>query len=170
MAVVEPTEEAVGRLQAEVDELRERHLRTAAEYDNFRKRTARERSELWSRAQADVVANILDALDDFGRALDVDVAAVSASDLLDGLQLVERKLVKELERAGLERVGDVGEPFDPNHHEAVASLPASAEDQDHTVGAVLQTGYRFGGALLRPAKVQVLMWGGPADGAGSDGA
>ena len=146
------------RLQAQFDELQDRYLRIAAEYENFRKRTARERAEMWQRAQAEVVSDILDALDDFERVLQLDSASASAEDVIKGVELVERKLLRELESAGLERVGRVGEAFDPNHHEAVGSLPAQAEEEDHTVGAILQSGYKFGGALIRPAKVQVLMW------------
>ncbi len=159
-AIAEPPEDAAEQIQARLDELQDRHLRTVAEYDNFRKRTARERSEMWQRAQADVVANILDALDDFGRVLDVDPATASAGDVIKGVELVERKLLRELEIAGLERVGQVGEPFDPNHHEAIGSVPAESEEQDHTVGAILQIGYRYGGTLIRPARVQVMMWTG----------
>jgi molecular chaperone GrpE len=159
-AIVEPPEAAAEQLQAQLDELQDRHLRTAAEYDNFRKRTAKERSEMWQRAQADVVANILDALDDFGRVLDVDPATASAGDVIKGVELVERKLLRELEIAGLERVGQVGEPFDPNHHEAIGSVPAEFEEQDHTVGTIVQIGYRYGGTLIRPARVQVMMWTG----------
>ncbi len=152
------SEEAIERLQSQLDELQDRHLRIAAEYENFRKRTARERAEMWQRAQAEVVSNILDALDDFERVLQLDSASASAEDVIKGVELVERKLLRELESAGLERVGRVGEAFDPNHHEAVGSLPAQAEEEDHTVGAILQSGYKFGGVLIRPAKVQVLMW------------
>ncbi len=159
-AIAEPPEDAAEQIQARLDELQDRHLRTVAEYDNFRKRTARERSEMWQRAQADVVANILDALDDFVRLLDVDPATASAGDVIKGVELVERKLLRELEIAGLERVGQVGEPFDPNHHEAIGSVPAESEEQDHTVGAILQIGYRYGGTLIRPARVQVMMWTG----------
>ena len=159
-AVVEAlaSEEATERLQSQFEELQDRHLRIAAEYENFRKRTARERAEMWQRAQAEVVSNILDALDDFERVLQLDSASASAEDVIKGVELVERKLVRELESAGLERVGQVGEVFDPNHHEAIGSLPAQAEEEDHTVGAILQSGYKFGGVLIRPAKVQVLMW------------
>ena len=152
------SEEAIERLQSQLDELQDRHLRIAAEYENFRKRTARERAEMWQRAQAEVVSNILDALDDFERVLQLDSASASAEDVIKGVELVERKLLRELESAGLERVGRVGEAFDPNHHEAVGSLPAQAEEEDHTVGAILQSGYKFGGVLIRPARVQVLMW------------
>ena len=153
-----PSEEAIELLQSQFDELQDRHLRIAAEYENFRKRTARERAEMWQRAQAEVVSNILDALDDFERVLRLDSASASAEDVIKGVELVERKLLRELESAGLERVGRVGEAFDPKHHEAVGSLPAATEEEDHTVGAILQSGYKFGGALIRAAKVQVLMW------------
>ena len=153
-AVVDAGEE----LQSQFDELQDRYLRIAAEYENFRKRTARERVEMWQRAQAEVVSNILDALDDFERVLQLDSASASAEDVIKGVELVERKLLRELESAGLERVGRVGEAFDPKHHEAIGSLPAETEEEDHTVGAILQSGYKFGGALIRPARVQVLMW------------
>jgi molecular chaperone GrpE len=105
-----------------------------------------------------VVANILDALDDFARVLETDPNAASTEDVLKGVALVERKLMRQLVSAGLEKVGGVGEGFDPNLHEAIGSIPAETEADDQTVGAVFQVGYRFGGTLLRPAKVQVRMW------------
>ncbi len=159
-AAVAGPEEVARQLEVRLDEIQDRHLRMVAEYDNFRKRTAKERSEMWQRAQADVVSNILDALDDFGRVLDVDPETASAGDVIKGVELVERKLLRELETAGLERVGQAGEAFDPNHHEAVGSLPAESEELDHTVGRILQIGYRYGGTLIRPARVQVAMWSG----------
>jgi molecular chaperone GrpE len=164
--VLESPEQAMVRLESQLAEMQDRHLRIAAEYENFRKRTARERTELWTRAQADVVAGILDVLDDFGRVLDVDQSQASTGDVIKGVELVERKLIRDLEAAGLERVGDVGERFDPNHHEAIGSVPAESEEHDHTVGIVLQLGYKFGGALLRPARVQVRMWQGDGGAAG----
>ncbi len=157
---LETVDQAVERLQRQLNELQDRHLRTAAEYENFRKRTAKERTEMWKRAQADVVSSILDALDDFQRVLELDRSTTSAEDVIAGVELVERKLFRELEGAGLERVGQQGEPFDPNLHEAVGAIPAEAEEQDHTVGAILQAGYKFAGALIRPARVQVFMWQG----------
>ncbi len=157
---METLDQAVERLQDQLNELQDRHLRTAAEYENFRKRTAKERTEMWKRAQADVVSSILDALDDFQRVLELDRSTTSAEDVIAGVELVERKLFRELEGAGLERIGQQGEPFDPNLHEAVGAIPAEAEEQDHTVGAILQAGYKFAGALIRPARVQVFMWQG----------
>lgn len=158
--------EAVRRLNEELAEVRDRHLRLAAEYDNFRKRTARERQETWTLAQAQVVGNLLDALDDLGRVVNLDPASAKTEDVVKGIELVERKLLRELETAGLERVGRRGDLFDPNHHEAVGTLPAQAEGDDHKVGEVVQVGYRFGGALLRPARVHVLMWQGDGEASG----
>ena len=148
----------VASLEKEMENLRDRHLRTVAEYENFRRRTARERGQLWARAQAEIASSIVDALDDFSRVLDVDRTQARAADVIEGVELVERKLVRELEAAGLERVGEVGASFDPNYHEAIGSMAAESEEQDHTIGAVFQVGYRFGEVLIRPAKVHVLMW------------
>ncbi len=159
--LVEPPEQAVQRLTAELEELRDRHLRLAAEFDNFRKRMTRERAETWSRAQAAVVAALLDVLDDLRRVVVLDPAGVSVRNLLEGVGLVERKLVRALESAGLERVGASGEVFDPNVHEAVGTAQASKAEQDRVVAEVLQPGYRFGGILLRPARVSVYVWSEP---------
>jgi molecular chaperone GrpE len=154
-AIVEPPEQAVQRLTGEVETLKDRYLRLAADFDNFKKRMVRERSEARSRAQAEVIANSLDALDDLGRVTSLDPSSVSVGDVLSGVQLVERKLLRELESAGLRRVGQVGDGFDPNLHEAVGALPAQTPEDDGTVAAVLQIGYQFGNALLRPARVHV---------------
>jgi molecular chaperone GrpE len=165
-AFVESVEQTVQRLTEEVEQLNERYLRLAAEFDNFKKRTQRERTEVWGRAQADVVANVLDTLDDLGRVAHLDANTTSARDLLAGIELVERKLIRELAGAGLERVGDAGDSFDPNSHEAVMSVAAPSPEQDHQVAAVMQPGYRFGGSLLRPARVSVYVWQEPEAGDG----
>jgi molecular chaperone GrpE len=72
-------------------------------------------------------------------------------------------MLRQLEQAGLERIAAVNVPFDPNIHEAIMQVPAESPDQDHTVALVLQTGYRFGRQLLRPARVQVRVWSGESD-------
>ena len=145
------------------------YLRLAAEYDNFRKRTLKERTELWSKAQADLVQRLVDALDDLARFAHIEPSAETAKTIHEGLDLVERKIWKELEAAGVRRVDQVGVPFDPNLHEAVTTAPASAPEEDHTVGAVLQAGYQLGGALIRPARVTVLTWQGGGGGGGGGG-
>jgi molecular chaperone GrpE len=162
----------VEQLVAELDELRDRYLRMAAEYDNFRKRTARERLDLRSRAQAELVGALLDALDDLGRVAHLDPATTPAGDVIAGVELVERKLLRLLSGAGLERVADTDIPFDPNQHEAIGTVPAERPELDHTVGTIAQAGYRFGGQLLRPARVMVRLWSDEAANAGAapDGA
>lgn len=168
-ALMEIPEEAARRLQEEIAELKDRYLRLAAEFDNFRKRTQRDRTEAWSRAQAHVVSSILDVLDDLARVAHLDLERTAAADVLAGVELVERKLMRGLEAAGLERVGAPDGPFDPTLHEAVMTVPAPAPEQDHYVAQVFQPGYRFGGGLLRPARVSVYVWQ-PPSGDGGEGA
>ena len=143
-----------------MDVLKDRHLRLAAEYDNFRKRTAKERTETWQRAQAELVSRLADALDDLSRFAHIDPAETDAKRLHEGVDLVERKMWKELESAGVSRIDQAGVPFDPHLHEAVTMQPAPKPDLDHTVGQVVQAGYKMGDVLLRPARVIVLTWQG----------
>jgi molecular chaperone GrpE len=152
----------VEQLVGEIEELRDRYLRVAAEYDNFRKRTGRERLELKARAQAELVLLLLEGLDDLGRVAHLDPTTTPGSDVIAGVELVERKLLRALTGAGLERIAETDVAFDPNQHEAMGAVPADGPDQDHTVAAVFQVGYRFGGQLLRPARVQVRLWSGDA--------
>jgi molecular chaperone GrpE len=151
-----------------VAELKDRYLRLAAEFDNFRKRTARERADLWGRAQADVVERLVDAIDDLARFAQVDPATTDPKTMHDGVDLVERKFRKALEGLGVQRVDAAGGPFDPTEHEAVSTQPAPAPDRDRTVGAVLEAGSQLGDRLIRPARVVVQTWDGDA-GAASDG-
>ena len=164
-ALVEAAPEAVRRLEAtvarlttELAEAKDKHLRLAAEFDNFRKRMVRERADVWGKAQAEVVSRLVDALDDLARFAHVDPSQTDAKSIHDGVDLVERKFWKELEPLGVRRVDQVGVPFDPNLHEAVTTAPADEPTKDHTVGVVLQAGYQIGNVLLRPARVVVLTW------------
>lgn len=165
-ALVEGAAEAQRRLEQEAAEWRDRALRAAAEFDNLKKRAAKERAETWGRAQADLIAKALDALDDLGRIAALDPAQTSVQALHEGAGLVEKKLLKALEGVGLERVDPSGQPFDPNLHEAVMTAPAPSPDADHTVGSVFQPGYRMNGVLIRPARVAVLTWTEPPAAAG----
>jgi len=162
--LVERADEASRRLEQEAAQWKDRCLRTAAELENFKKRAVKERSETWSRAQADLILRTLDAVDDLGRVAALDPAQTAAQALHEGVGLVERKLIKALESVGVERVDPMGQPFDPNVHEAVMTLPAPSREADHTVGSVLQLGYRLNGMLLRPARVAVFAWTDAAQG------
>ncbi len=163
-ALLELPDEAVIRLEAELADMKDRYLRLAADLENFRKRMLRERTELWGKAQADMVVRLMDALDDLARFAHVDPVETGAQALHEGVELVERKFLKELEALGVKRVDQAGVPFDPHVHEAVTTTPAPDPTRDHTVGVVLQAGYKLGDQLLRPARVVVLTWqpAGPA--------
>jgi molecular chaperone GrpE len=142
-------------MEREIEQLRDQQLRLAAEFDNYRKRITRERSELTDRAQAGLVSRLLDVLDDLDRIVASDPAATPLPALREALTAVDRKLWKELQNAGVERVDPVGQPFDPALHEAVSVVPAPDPSKSGTVSATFQVGYRFKGALVRPARVQV---------------
>jgi molecular chaperone GrpE len=141
------------RLEGDLAELKDRHLRLAAEFDNYRKRSMRERAELADKAQASFVSQLLDVLDDLDRLVASDPGTPLPA-LREGLSAVDRKLWKQLQDAGVERIDPVGEQFDPLH-EAVSTTPAPSESQEQTVSATFQPGYRFKGTLVRPARVQV---------------
>lgn len=151
---VEPASEAIRRLEGELAAAQDRHLRLAAEYDNFRKRNARERAELTDRAQAALAGRLLDVLDDIERLV-AGSGSASLDALRDAVTLVDRKVRKELEAAGLERIDAAGSAFDPSMHEAVSIVPPPSPAQDQQVSAAFQAGYRFKGTLIRPARVQV---------------
>jgi molecular chaperone GrpE len=106
------------------------------------------------------LASVSDALDDLSRFAHIDPAETDAKTLHEGVELVERKVWKELEGAGVTRIDQVGVAFDPNVHEAVTTQPAAKPEQDHTVGQVVQAGYKMRDVLLRPARVVVLTWQG----------
>jgi molecular chaperone GrpE len=151
---------AIEDVQRQLDEHRDRYLRLAAEFDNHRRRTVKERQEAGARAQADLVRHIIDALDDLGRFAHVDPTTTDATTIVQGVEMVEKKLLKTLGGAGLQVLDPVGEPFDPARHEAVATEPTTNEGDDHLVSRVYQRGYTFGGQLLRPARVVVKQYNG----------
>src|SRR5215218_10727010 len=146
--------------QRDLEEQREKYLRLAAEYDNFRKRTARERQEAHWRGQADMLKGMIDALDDLGRFAHVDPATTDAKTVVEGAEMVEKKLLKTLAGHGMEIVNPIDHPFDPALHEAVMTEAAASKEDDHLVARVFQVGYLFNGQLLRPARVVVKQWNG----------
>ncbi|HEY7480191.1 MAG TPA: nucleotide exchange factor GrpE [Gemmatimonadales bacterium] len=157
----EPDAEAIRRLESQLAEAQDRQLRLAADFDNYRKRISRERVEQSDRAQASLVTRLLEVLDDLDR-LSSEGGSGSVESIREAIELIDRKLRKELETAGVERIDPVGQPFDPSLHEAVSVVPPPRPELDHTVSSTFQTGYRFKGALVRPAKVQVYLAQGQA--------
>jgi len=135
------------RLAALEDQLK----RVAADFDNFRKRAAREREELVVRANERLVKELLPILDDLERALEAAAEHEEAA-LEEGVRLVFRSLAQTLERQGLEQISTEGK-FDPHVHEALLSQPSERDEGD--VIDVVQKGYRLGDRVLRPARVVV---------------
>ena len=143
-------------LQQERDDLYERLLRTTAEFDNYRKRTERERSSLYESAAARVLQELLPAIDDLERALRAtDTGGDPALERYrQGFELIHRPLLEVLRRRGVEPLEVVGEAFDPAWHESVATEPADGRP-DGEITAEIRRGYRIGQRLLRPAMVRV---------------
>ena len=139
-------------------EQKDKVLRQAADYDNYRKRMVRERQEAELKGMSLLIRGILEALDDLGRFAHVDPETTDALTLQQGVEMVEKKLLKSLAGHGLEIVNPVGQPFDPAVQEAVTTAPAESPDEDHLVAQVFQVGYVFNGLLLRPARVVVKQW------------
>ncbi len=145
-------------IQRELADQKDKYLRLAAEYDNFRRRAAKERQEAGWRAQGELVRGILDAIDDITRFAHVDPTTVDAKTVVDGVLMVEKKLFKSLAGHGFEIIDPTSHPFDPNQHEAVTTMPAGSAEEDGTVGATFQVGYVINGHVLRPARVVVKQW------------
>ena len=146
--------------QRDLAEQKDKYLRLAAEYDNFRKRAARERQDAEKMGMGAVMKGLLETLDDLGRVAHMTPEGTDAKVVLDGIAMVEKKLLKSLAGHGLEVVDPANAPFDPNLHEAITTAPAANADEDHTVAVVYQVGYVLNGTLLRPARVVVRQWNG----------
>ena len=141
------------RLECEKASLSELLLRRSAEFDNFRKRTERERSDLIEYAASDAVKAMLPVLDDFERAL---AQAPADAEFSRGVELIYQRMAEALGKLGLEAIEAEGKPFDPNLHHAIEMVP-SKDCEDHTVIGDMLRGYMFKGRLLRPSMVRVAV-------------
>ena len=143
--------DALSALVTERDELKELLLRRQAEFDNFRKRTERERSEYLQYAGMELVKDLLPVLDDFDRALKTEC---SSPEYAKGVEMIYSRMYETMKKMGLEPVDSVGKPFDPHMHQAVERVE-TADAEDGTVLAEFQRGYLFKGKMLRPSMVKV---------------
>ena len=141
-------------LREELEALSDRHLRLAAEFDNYRKRNIRDREAQATRLQADLIGSLLDVLDDLHRVAEGSDEP-NAEAVLEGVGLVEKKFRTVLEGAGLSPVEADGARFDPELMEALGTVPTDDPEKDGHVADVFQRGYRFRDMLLRPARVRV---------------
>lgn len=155
-----PEETLEPGLREENQKLRDQFLRSRADFENYRKRVEREKSEYFRYALSDTLREILPALDNFERALGTETAA--QEDFRKGVEMIYKQLFDALGRAGLKAIDPVGEPFDPAFHEAIARCETT-DAEPHTVFDVLQKGYLLHDRLLRPAMVRVAVAPGEPD-------
>ena len=158
-AEVSILEDEVARLKGERQELVDQMARRQADFDNYRKRLERERTETYGRVAADVASELLPVVDNLRRALEAEASSAAGEseefrNFLRGVELIARQLNGVLEQLGVQEVESVGRPFDPHFHEAVATEHSDEHEPD-TVTQEIQRGYRIGERLLRPAMVKV---------------
>lgn len=150
----EPSE--LEKLQLEVAEAKEKYIRLYSEFDNFRRRTAKERIDLIKTASEEVIKEIIPIVDDFERAFKASEREENASNVREGNQLVFNKLVKTLEGKGLKAMVDlIGKPFDADTQEAITQIPAPTEEMKGKVIDVVEKGYTLGEKVVRYAKVVI---------------
>ena len=153
------TQSELKRVEAENAELKDLLARRQADFENYRKRVERERSETYNRVVADVAAKLLPVVDNLKRALEAEASVEAAESdefrhFLSGVDLINKQLSGVLDALGVKPVAAVGEQFNPHVHEAVVTEPTDDYEPD-TVMQELVTGYRIGDKLIRPALVKV---------------
>lgn len=146
-------EEQLEVANKQIDQLKDKYLRTVAEFDNYKKRTLKEKTELVLNGSEKAVCAVLPILDDFERALANNTDDVQA--VKDGMQLIFNKFRKTLESLGVKKIETEGKDFDVDFHEAVAMVPGMGDDKKGKVIDCLQTGYQLNEKVIRHAKVAV---------------
>jgi len=148
-------EARIGELEEELSESKDKYIRLYAEFDNYKKRTIKERLDLISTAGRDTIASLLPVLDDFERALTHIEEDKEAEELRKGVLLIYQKLLTALEQKGLKKMKSKGEKFDSEFHQALTEIPAPTEDLKGKVVDVVESGYFIGEKILRHARVVV---------------
>ncbi len=151
----ETAETKLVKSEAEVADLKDRLLRQMAEFDNYRKRTMKEKAEIILNGSAGVVTDILPVIDDLERAIANSAKSEDYSALKEGVELIYNKLMHILEQKGLQKISPKNEPFDTDFHEAIAMIPAPSEDLKGKVLDCAIDGYKLNDKVLRHAKVAV---------------
>ncbi len=137
-------------------ELNDKYLRLYSDFDNFRKRTLKEKIELSKYASAEIIVKLLPVLDDFERAIKAfDLTQEAGQVTKDGMVLIFNKFLTILQQQGLEPMRAAGESFDTDFHEAITNIPAPAPEQQGKIVDVVEKGYLLGGKVIRYAKVVV---------------
>lgn len=145
-------DEKVKKLEEELAAQKDKYMRLAAEYDNYRKRTANEKLSIYDDATAKAVTELLPVADSVRMAL--DNLANADPEILKGIELISNQLDKSFEKLKIESFGKIGDEFDPNLHNAISKVE-SEELGENTIAQVFQTGYKIGDKIIRHAMVQV---------------
>lgn len=153
--VADPVMQELEAAKATIEEQKDKYLRLSAEFDNYRKRTLKEKAELIKNGGEKAISAILPILDDLERALQNMQKADDVKAMYEGIDLIYQKFLKGLSQEGLQKMEPVGEVFNTDYHEAVALVPAPSEDQKGKVLDCVQTGYKLNDKVIRHAKVVV---------------
>ncbi len=159
----ETVEETVGEAVEETEveevdplaELNEKYLRLAAEYDNYKRRTAKEKIQIYTNSVAEVIEQILPFVDNLARATSIEVTSDDAKQLLEGIKLVERQFLETLTSIGVEEIKAIGEKFDPNLHNAVMHVDDEAIDGEEIIVEEFMKGYVYKDKVIRHSTVKV---------------
>lgn len=136
-------------------ELNDKYLRLYSEFDNFRRRTQKERAELIKSAGRDILSDLLAVVDDFDRTMDAMDKTEDVKAFTEGVKLVQQKFLNVLQKQGMQHFETKGEAFDPELHEAITKIPAPSDDLKGKVVDVIEKGYMLNEKVLRYAKVVV---------------
>jgi molecular chaperone GrpE len=148
-------EAALTELQLKYDTVNDKYLRLYSEFENFRRRTAKEKLDLMKNASADLVGELLPVVDDFERAIKSNEDNEDIEAVKEGFNLIHHKLLNLLKNQGLKPMDSINETFDTEYHEAITNIPAPSEDMKGKVIDVAEKGYFFNDKVLRYAKVVV---------------
>lgn len=149
----EPAQDELARLQEELQDLQNRYLRVQADFDNFRRRARQDKEELSQYATSRLIQELLPVIDHFQLAMNAQTEDVET--LKKGVDMVWRQLQQILEKEGLTQMETVGQPFDPNYHEAVMQVEATEDFPAGVIVEELRSGYKLKEKVIRPAMVKV---------------
>ena len=155
-------QESLEALQTELEQVKkakeeekDQYMRVLAEYDNYRKRTMKEKAELIKNGGEKTISAILPILDDLERALNISETSDDVKAMREGIELIYNKFLKVLNQEGLQKIETDGKDFDTDYHEAIALVPAPSEEQKGKILDCVQTGYKLNDKVIRHAKVVV---------------
>lgn len=151
----EQSEDEADTLRKEIEELKDSHLRLMAEYDNYRKRTMKEKSDLIKYGGEKIVTSFLDIMDDIDLAIKNMGSTDSIDGLVEGVQIIQNKFVGALKAQGVNAMEVIGEDFDADRHEAIALVPTDEADKKGKIIDCVQTGYTLNDKVIRHPKVVV---------------